>query len=109
MIALGLFAVALLVRVAAGAAFHGPAYPDSYYYVHVAQQLAAGHGFLAAYIWNLDDVAGGLLASGHLPIPANGYWMPLAELVRCPSSGHWAPIGSPPACRCGSSAQPRRR
>lgn len=84
MIALGLFAVALLVRVAVGAAFPGPAYPDSYYYVHVAQQLAAGHGFTAAYIWNLDDVVGGLLASGTLPVPANGYWMPLAEIVQVP-------------------------
>jgi hypothetical protein len=84
MIALGLFAVALLVRVAVGAAFAGPAYPDSYYYVHVAQQLAAGHGFITDYIWNLDDVAGGVLASGHLPVAANGYWMPLAELVQVP-------------------------
>ena len=84
MIALGLFAAALLVRVAAGAAFAGPAYPDSYYYVHVAQQLAAGHGFTSAYIWNLDDVVGGLLAGGHLPVAANGYWMPLAELVQVP-------------------------
>lgn len=84
MIALGLFAAALLVRVAAGAAFAGPAYPDSYYYVHVAQQLAAGQGFSTAYIWNFDDVVGGLLASGHLPVTANGYWMPLVELVQVP-------------------------
>lgn len=84
MIALGLFAVALLVRVAVGSAFAGPAYPDSYYYLHVAQQLAAGHGFVTDYIWNLDDVAGGVLAAGSLPVPANGYWMPLAELVQVP-------------------------
>ncbi|MEP7159091.1 MAG: glycosyltransferase family 39 protein [Chloroflexota bacterium] len=84
MIALGLFAVALVVRVAVGSAFAGPAYPDSYYYVHVAQQLAAGHGFAVDYLWNLDDVAGGVLAAGTLPIPANGYWMPLAELVQVP-------------------------
>ncbi|MEP7379056.1 MAG: hypothetical protein ABI725_05775 [Chloroflexota bacterium] len=99
MIALGLFAVALLVRVAAGAAFAGPAYPDSYYYVHVAQQLAAGQGFSTAYIWNLDDVVGGLLAGGHLPVAANGYWMPLAELVQVPFiwalGANWLAAGLP--------------
>jgi len=99
MIALGLFAAALLVRVAVGVAFAGPAYPDSYYYVHVAQQLAAGQGFSAAYIWNLDDVAGGLLASGTLPVPANGYWMPLAELVQVPFiwalGANWVAAGLP--------------
>ena len=84
MIPLVLFAAALVVRVAVGAAFAGPAYPDSYYYVHVAQQLAAGHGFTVDYLWNLDDAAGGLLASGTLPLPANGYWMPLAEIVQVP-------------------------
>jgi hypothetical protein len=99
MIALGLFAAALLVRVAVGAAFAGPAYPDSYYYLHVAQQLATGQGFAAAYIWNLDDVAGGLLASGTLPVPANGYWMPLAELVQVPFiwalGANWIAAGLP--------------
>ncbi|MEP7360952.1 MAG: glycosyltransferase family 39 protein, partial [Chloroflexota bacterium] len=99
MIALGLFAIAMLVRVAVGAAFAGPAYPDSYYYVHVAQQLAAGHGFSTAYIWNLDDVVGGLLAGGHLPVAANGYWMPLAELVQVPFiwvlGANWVAAGLP--------------
>jgi 4-amino-4-deoxy-L-arabinose transferase-like glycosyltransferase len=99
MIALGLFAAALLVRVAEGAVFPGPAYPDSYYYVHVAQQLAAGHGFSAAYIWNIDDAVGGLLTSGTLPVPANGYWMPLAELVQVPFiwalGANWIAAGLP--------------
>jgi hypothetical protein len=99
MIALGLFAAAFLIRVAVGAAFPGPAYPDSYYYVHVAQQLAAGHGFSAAYIWNLDDVVGGLMASGALPVAANGYWMPLAELVQVPFiwalGANWVAAGLP--------------
>jgi hypothetical protein len=99
MIALGLFAAALLVRVGVGAVFAGPAYPDSYYYVHVAQQLAAGQGLSAAYIWNFADVPGGLLASGTLPVPANGYWMPLAELVQVPFiwalGGSWIAAGLP--------------
>lgn len=84
MIALGLFAAALLARVAVGAAFPGPAYPDSYYYFTVAQQLAAGHGFTIDYIWNFVDVGGKLPAQPALPIPANGHWLPLAVLVQVP-------------------------
>lgn len=84
MIALGLFATAVLVRVAVGAAFPGPAYPDSYYYVSVAQQFAAGHGLTIDYIWNFVDVGGKLPAQPTLPIPANGHWMPLAVLVQVP-------------------------
>ena len=84
MIVLALFAAAFLVRAAVGAAFPGPAYPDSYYYVHVAQQLAAGHGFTADYIWNFVDVGGRLPAVPTLPIPSNAHWMPLAAVVQVP-------------------------
>ena len=79
-----LFAIAFLVRVVVAAVFPGPAYPDSYYYVHVAQQLAAGHGFSVDYLWNLGDIGGHLSALGTLPLTANGYWMPLAEIVQVP-------------------------
>lgn len=79
-----LFATAFLVRVAVGSAFAGPAYPDSYYYVDVARQLAAGHGLTVNYLWNLDDIGGPLAASAHLPVTANGLWMPLAEFVQVP-------------------------
>jgi hypothetical protein len=79
-----LFAIAFLVRVVVAAAFPGPAYPDSYYYVNVAQQLAAGHGFAVDYLWNLGDIGGHLPALATLPVAANGYWMPLAELVQVP-------------------------
>ena len=84
MIALGLFAAALLVRVAVGAAFAGPAYPDSYYYYSVAQQLATGHGLTIDYIWNYVDVGGQVPTNPTLPIPANGHWLPLAVLVQVP-------------------------
>lgn len=84
MIFLVLFVAAFLVRAAVGAAFPGPAYPDSYYYVHVAQQLAAGHGFTADYIWNFVDVGGRLPAVPTLPIPSNAHWMPLAAVVQVP-------------------------
>jgi len=84
MIMLVLFVTALLVRVAVGAAFAGPAYPDSYYYFNVAQQLASGGGFTVDYIWNFVDVGGRLPAQATLPIPSNGHWMPLAVLVQVP-------------------------
>lgn len=85
MILLVLFAIALIVRVIVGMAFSGPAYPDSYYYVHVANQLAAGQGFSVEYIWNFDDAGGRLLNPvAMLPVPANALWMPLAELVQVP-------------------------
>jgi hypothetical protein len=71
MIPIVLFATAFLVRAAVGAAFPGPAYPDSYYYFHLGQQLAAGHGFVADYIWNFVDAGGGLPLAPTLPIPSN--------------------------------------
>jgi 4-amino-4-deoxy-L-arabinose transferase-like glycosyltransferase len=84
MIPMVLFATALVVRAVVGGAFPGPAYPDSYYYVHVAEQIAAGHGFTSQYIWNFVDVGGQLPAVPALPIPSNGHWMPLAALVQVP-------------------------
>ena len=84
MILLVLFAVALLVRAAAGLAFSGPAYPDSYYYFNVASQLAAGNGLSVDYIWNFVDVGGALPSDPTLPIPSNAHWMPLAALVQVP-------------------------
>ena len=91
MIPVVLLATALLVRVGASALFPGPAYPDSYYYVHVAQQVAAGHGLTSTYLWNLDDISGRLAATPDLPVPANGYWMPLAELVQLPTTWLFGP------------------
>lgn len=84
MIPVVLFFIAFLVRAAVGTAFAGPAYPDSYYYVNVAQALAAGHGFNIDYIWNFVDVGGVLPAQPTLPIPSNGHWMPLAALIQVP-------------------------
>ena len=85
MIAIALFAVAFSVRALVGAMFVGPAYPDSYYYAHVAQQLAAGSGFVTQYVWNLGDIGGALPAVGMLPATANGFWMPLAEIIQVPA------------------------
>lgn len=84
MILLVLFAIACLVRAVTGAAFAGPAYPDSYYYVNVARELATGHGLTVDYIWNFVDVGGFLPAQPTLPIPSNAHWMPLAAIVQVP-------------------------
>ena len=84
MVPMVLFGAALLVRAAVGGIFGGPAYPDSYYYAHVATQLAAGDGFVSQYIWNFVDVGGHLPADPTLPIASNAHWMPLAALVQVP-------------------------
>ena len=84
MILLVLFAVGLVARAVAGAFFLGPAYPDSFYYVNVARELAVGHGFTVDYIWNFVDVGGTIPANPTLPIPSNAHWMPLAALVQVP-------------------------
>ena len=79
-----LFLLALAVRAVLVALYPDPAYPDSYYYFHLGQQLAAGHGFVADYIWNFVDAGGRLPLVPTLPIPSNAHWMPLAELIQVP-------------------------
>jgi 4-amino-4-deoxy-L-arabinose transferase-like glycosyltransferase len=79
-----LFLLALLVRLVVGAGFPDPAYPDSAYYVDVARQLAAGHGFSVDFVWIFPEVGGTLPANPVLPIPSNAHWMPLASIVMVP-------------------------
>lgn len=81
---IALFLVALAVRGLTAAAFGDPAYPDSFYYVNLARELAAGNGLQVDYIWNFVDVGGRLPAEGVLPIPSNAHWMPLAAIVQVP-------------------------
>ncbi|MBA2570350.1 MAG: glycosyltransferase family 39 protein [Chloroflexi bacterium] len=81
---LALFLVAVAARVVTAAVFGEPAYPDSFYYVNVAQQFAAGNGFQVDYIWNFVDVGGSLPVDPTLPIPSNAHWMPLAVLIQVP-------------------------
>ena len=84
MILLVLFVAGFVARAIAGATFLGPAYPNSFYYVNVAHQLAAGHGFTVDYIWNFVDVGGTIPPNPTLPVPSNAHWMPLASLVQVP-------------------------
>jgi hypothetical protein len=85
--AVGLYALALVVRAVVIAHFPDPAYPDSFYYVDVARQLAAGHGLSVDFIWVFVDVGGRLPVDPHLPIPSNAHWMPLASLLQWPFIG----------------------
>ena len=64
--------------------FPDPAYPDSSYYVDVARQLHAGHGFNVDFIWIFAEVGGKIPADPTLPIPSNAHWMPLASIVQVP-------------------------
>ncbi|MEO5884278.1 MAG: hypothetical protein ABIQ58_02005, partial [Candidatus Limnocylindrales bacterium] len=79
-----LYGLALVVRVVLIWHFPDPAYPDSFYYVGVAQALAAEHGFNVDFIWIFPEVGGTIPANPILPIPSNAHWMPLASLVQVP-------------------------
>ena len=81
---MALYLLALVARLAVAALFPDPAYPDSFYYVDVARQLAAGHGFNVDFIWIFPEVGGAIPANPVLPIPSNAHWMPLASLVQVP-------------------------
>ena len=83
-IPLVLYALALVVRVVLIWHFPDPAYPDSFYYVDVARNLAAGRGFTIDLIWIFPEVGGSIPAHPTLPIPSNAHWMPLASLVQLP-------------------------
>ena len=81
---IALFLLALVARLASAAHFPDPAYPDSFYYVDVARQLAAGHGFSVDVVWIFAEVGGRIPANPVLPIASNAHWMPLASLVQVP-------------------------
>jgi Dolichyl-phosphate-mannose-protein mannosyltransferase len=79
-----LYVLALVARLMVMAGFMDPAYPDSSYYVNVARQLAAGHGFSTDVVWIFAEVGGKIPANPVLPIASNAHWMPLASLVQVP-------------------------
>jgi hypothetical protein len=79
-----LYLFALAARLAVIPGFPDPAYPDSFYYVDVARQLAAGHGFSTDVLWIFAEVGGKIPANPVLPIPSNAHWMPLASIVQVP-------------------------
>ncbi len=79
-----LYVLALVVRGLLIAHFPDPAYPDSAYYVDVARELHAGHGFNVDFIWIFAEVGGAIPANPVLPIASNAHWMPLASVVQVP-------------------------
>jgi hypothetical protein len=83
-IPIALYLLALVARLVVAALFPDPAYPDSFYYVDVARQLASGHGFNVDFIWIFPEVGGVIPANPVLPIASNAHWMPLASLVQVP-------------------------
>ena len=79
-----LYVLALVVRLVHIALFPDPAYPDSYYYVNVARELARTGRFEVDFVWIFAEVGGRLPDDPTLPIPSNAHWMPLASLVQVP-------------------------
>jgi len=70
------FLIALAIRLGCAHARPIPMTADAAYYLHVAQNLHQGRGFVSDYIWNyfagLPDT---------LPVPSNSYWMPGTSVV----------------------------
>ena len=79
-----LYGLALAVRAVLIWHFPYPAYPDSAYYVDVANAIHQGQGFNVDFIWIFAEVGGGIPANPVLPIPSNAHWMPLASIVQLP-------------------------
>ena len=104
-----LYALALVVRVVLIWHFPDPAYPDSFYYVDVARNLANGHGFTIDLIWIFPEVGGTIPADPTLPIPSNAHWMPLASLIQVPFLALFGPspwASALPFALIGSLAAP---
>jgi hypothetical protein len=79
-----LYLLALVVRIGLVILYPDPAYPDSYYYVDVARNLAAGHGLNLDFVWIFAEVGNRIPANPVLPIPGNAHWLPLASFLQAP-------------------------
>jgi Dolichyl-phosphate-mannose-protein mannosyltransferase len=79
-----LYALALLARLALGALYPDPAYPDSFYYVDVARALAATGRLEVDFVWVFAEVGGDIPSNPVLPVPANAHWLPLASFLQAP-------------------------
>src|SRR5712692_1704358 len=75
---LALFVITLVFRIAIALPIQQAGYMDASYAMHIAENLARGHGFVEDVLWNyLDQPAG-------LPHPSNLYWMPLPSILIAP-------------------------
>ncbi len=75
----GLFALALVVRVVLALPLTQPGYMDEAYYFVNAATLARGGGLSENFVWNY------LAHPSTLPQPSNAYWMPLTSFVLAPA------------------------
>ena len=64
-----LFGVAIVARLLMAMLFPDPAYPDAFYYVNVARELASGQGFQVDYIWNFVEVGTPFSNGGMITAP----------------------------------------
>ena len=67
--------LAILVNGVVALLVTTPAYVDAFYYFDGGLRIASGDGWQEPYIWNY------VAATGSLPVPAFGYWQPLAALL----------------------------
>lgn len=80
-----LLVLVLAFRVVTALPLQQAGYMDASYYMHVAENLAAGRGLVENVIWNyLDEPQG-------LPHPSNLYWMPLPSLLIAAPFAIWGP------------------
>jgi hypothetical protein len=106
---IALFGLALAVRAIVVGLFPDPAYPDSYYYVDVARQLAAGHGLTVDFVWIFAELGNRIPSPAVLPIPSNAHWLPLASFLQAPFIallGPTAVASAIPGVLIGSLAAP---
>jgi Dolichyl-phosphate-mannose-protein mannosyltransferase len=104
-----LYGLALVVRTLLIWHFPYPAYPDSAYYVDVANALHSGQGFNVDFIWIFAEVGGKLPVDAVLPIPSNAHWMPLASIVQLPFLAVFGPAAwasAAPFAIIGATAAP---
>ena len=73
--ALGIFVVALVVRIAAASAIGFPKPEDTAYYVGVARNLAEGRGLVSDALWSYGT------PPLEFPRPAFEVWLPLPSLL----------------------------
>ena len=75
LVPLGLFGVALLIRLAAAAAMPFPTTEPSAFYVGVAQNLVAGEGLVSNAVWSYAT------EPLEVPKPAFTLWLPMSTFV----------------------------
>ena|GEM_PF-1682591 len=72
------FAAALALRLAYAYTMPVRISADAAYYMSVAENLYRGRGLVVDYVWNYLAPPG---VPAGLPVPSNGYWMPLTSFV----------------------------